>query len=89
MFQYQGKTALITGASSGIGAAFVHALAMRGMSVILVARSEEAMNSLAAEVKQKHQVQAHVITADLSQIDAAAKIGQIVAERGLTVDLLI
>jgi short-subunit dehydrogenase len=89
MFQYHGKTALITGASSGIGAAFVHALAARGMSVILVARSEEAMNLLATEVKQKHQVQTHVITADLSQIDAAAKIGQMVAERGLTVDLLI
>lgn len=89
MFQYRGKTALVTGASSGIGTAFVHALASRGASVVLVARAEEVLNALATEVQNRYQVQAHVIVADLSRPDAATQIGQIVAELGLTIDLLI
>lgn len=43
MFTYRGKTALITGASSGIGATFARVLAPKGMHVILVARSEEKL----------------------------------------------
>jgi uncharacterized protein len=54
MFTYQGKTALITGASSGIGAAFAYELAARGMNVVLVARSEEKLHTLAQDIVQKH-----------------------------------
>lgn len=89
MFPYQGRTALITGASSGIGKAFAKALAARGMSLILVSRTEDALNSLAREVTERHQVQAHVIPADLRRENAASQIATAVAERGLTVDLLI
>ncbi len=89
MFNYRGKTALVTGASSGIGKAFARALAARGMSVILVARGEESMKALAAEITQKHQVQAHVIVADLSRENATAVVSAAVAERGLAVDLLV
>jgi uncharacterized protein len=89
MFTYTGKTALITGASSGIGEAFARELGRRGMSLILVARSEKKLQTLAAEIAQKYKVQAEVIVADLSQAGAASQILQAVEQRKLTVDLLI
>jgi len=89
MFTYQGKTALITGASSGIGRAFAHALARRGMSVVLVARSEERLRALATELSERHGIRAEVIPADLSQQEAIRHIQNEVQQRGLTIDLLV
>jgi uncharacterized protein len=89
MFEYQGRTALVTGASSGIGAAFVRELAARGMNTILAARSAEALDSLAAELRGRNQATVHVITQDLSEPRAASQLARKVAERGLTVDLLV
>jgi uncharacterized protein len=89
MFVYQGKTALITGASSGIGCAFARALAERGMSVVLVARSEERLRALAAELSQRYGVRAEVIPADLSLAGAAHQIQQEVERRDLAPDLLV
>src|SRR6266567_5405950 len=89
MFTYQGKTALITGASSGIGRAFACALAERGMSVVLVARSEERLRALAIELSERHKVRAEVITADLSQEGAIQQIQLEVQRRDLVIDLLV
>jgi short-subunit dehydrogenase len=89
MFAYPRKTALITGASTGIGAEFARELASRGMTLILVARNEAALNALAAELNSKHGVQVHVIAVDLSRESAPADVSAAVAERDLTVDLLI
>ena len=89
MFTYRGKTALVTGASMGIGRAFVKELASRGMSIILVSRSVEAMRSLAEEVAAKDGVRAEVIPCDLSRDSAASELAGEVARRGLTVDLLV
>lgn len=80
---------MVTGASSGIGKSFAHALAARGMSLILVSRSVEILNQLASEIRDRHHVQVDVIEADLIQGDAPLQIGKIVAERNLTVDVLI
>ena len=89
MFVYQEKTALITGASSGIGYAFAHALAVRHMNVVLVARSEERLRSLATELSRQYHVRAEVIVADLSQEHAALSLQREVEQRGLVIDLLI
>lgn len=89
MFTYQGKTALITGASSGIGLAFAHALAARGMSVVLVARSEKRLLTLATELVARYKIRTEVIPLDLSQENAVRRLQDEVARRDLTLDLLI
>jgi len=89
MYTYQGKTALITGASSGIGEAFAQGLAARGMNVILVARSETILNTLAQKLDEQYHVRTTVIPADLSHLDASATIKERVQELGLQVDLLV
>ena len=89
MFTYQGKTALITGASSGIGRAFAYALARRGMSVVFVARSEERLRALATELSGRHGIRSEVIPVDLSQEDAIRQIQLEVQQRGLVIDLLV
>ncbi len=89
MFAYHDKTALVTGASSGIGRAFAHALAVRGGRLILLARSEETLQSLSADLTSHHGIRAEVVVADLSTPGCARRAFEEVERRGLTVDLLI
>jgi hypothetical protein len=89
LFKYQGKTALITGASSGIGAEFVKVLAAKGMNLILVARSITPMEEMAADLSAKYGVSIHVVPADLSRAEAVAEIAARVTENKWNVDLLI
>lgn len=83
------KTALITGASAGIGAAFAKELAERKIDVILVARSQEKLEKLAEELQSQYHIKAHVITQDLTQPGATKTVFDQVSKQGLTVDLLI
>ncbi|HEY6236260.1 MAG TPA: SDR family oxidoreductase, partial [Candidatus Elarobacter sp.] len=83
------STALITGASSGIGEAFARALAARGEDLVLVARSAERLEALAAELSAKHGVRAHVLPADLSDPKAVDALVAELTARGLTVTTLI
>jgi uncharacterized protein len=81
--------ALITGASSGIGAEFARQLAARGHDLVLVARSVDRMETLAATLRQAHDVRAEVIGQDLSAPDAAQRVIAEVRARGLAVSLLV
>lgn len=86
---YQGQTALITGASGGLGATFSQELAARGMNTILVARSADKLQALASELTAKYQQRNDVIALDLVPAGAAATLASKVAEMGLQVDLLV
>jgi short-subunit dehydrogenase len=84
-----GQTALITGASSGIGAAYARAFAARGANLVLVARSEGAMQRLADELRGAHGGRVDVIPTDLMQPGAADVLAERVADLGIEVDLLV
>jgi uncharacterized protein len=89
MSLYQGQTALITGASGGLGATFAQELASRGMNTILVARSTDKLQNLASELTAKYQQRNNFIALDLVPAGAAATLANKVAEKGLQVDLLV
>lgn len=86
---YRGRTALITGASSGIGEAFARTLAQRGASLVLVARSAERLRALAEELGARHEAKVVVIVADLATADGVASVPARVSELGLYVDILV
>lgn len=83
------KTALITGASSGIGEAFAKTLAAKGLDLVLVARSEDKLRSLAKQLAEVHSRRVEVIAADLSLAGSAAKVHAATQALGMKVDLLI
>jgi uncharacterized protein len=89
MFNYTGKTALITGASSGIGKAFAHILAARGMNLVLVARSADKLRALAQQLSEQHGIRADVVPADLCREGAAQEVYRRTRELGVAVDLLV
>lgn len=88
-FEYKGATALITGASSGIGEAFANILASRGCNLILVARSEDVLNDLAGDLHEAHGVTVDVMAADLSEAQNRDNIAEAAEALDRQVDLLI
>lgn len=81
--------ALITGASSGLGAEFAVQLAAREHDVVLVARSGDRLAALAERLIRDYGVRADVLVQDLAQPDAARRVSEQLAARGLRVDLLV
>jgi len=88
MNSYKGKTALITGASSGIGLAMAHELSKRGAIVVMAARSRDKLD-IEAQVIRKNGNQAHTFTTDLSLPNSAEKLYRNVISAGLNIDLLV
>jgi uncharacterized protein len=83
------STALVTGASSGIGAEIAKELASRGHAVVLVARREERLQSLAKDLATEHGVATEVIAADLAEISGRDHLIEQLRERGRRVEVLV
>ncbi|MEF8755367.1 MAG: SDR family NAD(P)-dependent oxidoreductase [Accumulibacter sp.] len=83
------STVLITGASSGIGAALAHRFARAGHRLVLVARRSDRLEALARALADEHGVSAIVLGADLAQAGAAAALAARLRRRRLTIDILV
>lgn len=83
------RTALITGASAGIGAALAHEYARHGYDLAVSARREARLNDLAADIHARHGVEVTVLPADLTDRDAPGRLAEQVTERGIAVDALV
>ena len=88
-FEYRGKTALVTGASSGIGEAFSRRLAQECGHLILVARESKQIRDVAARLQRTGKARVTVMTADLSVPEAAAALKDSCDRQGYEVDVLV
>ncbi|MGV9913641.1 SDR family NAD(P)-dependent oxidoreductase [Streptomyces tendae] len=86
---FSGQTTVVTGASSGIGAAFARELARRGSDVVLVARRLDRLTDLASELRARHGVRATAVQLDLSEPGAGRRLAADLAGRGIRVDGLV
>ncbi|MER7773734.1 MULTISPECIES: SDR family NAD(P)-dependent oxidoreductase [unclassified Streptomyces] len=82
-------TALITGSTAGIGAAFARRLAADGHNLVLVARDTKRLHEQATELHDRHGIEAEVLTADLSTDAGIEAVATRLGERRHPVDLLI
>jgi short-subunit dehydrogenase len=86
---WQGKWAVVTGASAGIGEALAAELAAAGVNLVLTARRKDRLEVIAARLVAEHKVQVKVIIADLEQPDAPEKIFAETEGAGLPIDVLV
>jgi uncharacterized protein len=86
---WSGKWALITGASAGIGVAFAKELALGGTKLVLTARREDRLKSLAHQLAATYKVQTEVFPADLAASNGPEKIFAFTQEKGIEIDLLV
>ena len=87
--EYTGKTAVITGASSGIGLAYAEEFARRGTNLVLVARRLPLLKELAAKIATYSSVKVDLIEMDLATLDAGKKLERALEAKKVEVDFLI
>ena len=85
----KGRTALVTGASSGIGEAIARRLAKDGANLVLVARSEGKLQALAEALSKDHGIRAAVVVADLIKPDSGAIVRRATDAQGINVEVLV
>ena len=83
------STALVTGATSGIGLSFAHQLAERGHDVVLVARDRARLENVSDEIRAKYDVSTEILVADLSDRADTGKVAERLADQARPVDLLV
>src|SRR5512139_178012 len=84
-----GQTALVTGASAGIGVDLAARFAAGGYDLVLAARSEAALREVSERLAKQHGVRATPIAADLAAIGGGAELARRIAELGITIDVLV
>jgi short-subunit dehydrogenase len=89
MAQAPRRTALITGASAGIGKAFAHQLALRDFDLVLTARRRERLEQVRDEIAAERGVRVEIVTADLTAPAAPQEIFDELARRGIAIDALV
>jgi short-subunit dehydrogenase len=87
--EWKGKWALVTGASAGIGKALAEELAKGGTNLVLTARREERLRTIAHKLSTSHDIRSEIFVADLAQPGAPEAIFQFTQHQGLTIDLLV
>ncbi len=75
-----GPWALVSGASSGIGAEFVRQLAAEGLNIVLAARRKALLDEVGADVARRFRVETHTVVVDLSEEDAVERLGAAVGD---------
>lgn len=85
----ENRTALITGASGGLGLEFAHLCAQNGYDLVLAARNENKLNQIKKELEEKYHISVSVFAVDLSKKDAALDLYRFTKEHDLSIEILI
>ncbi|MGE0739769.1 MAG: SDR family NAD(P)-dependent oxidoreductase [Hyphomonadaceae bacterium] len=85
----EGQTALITGASAGIGVDLAECFARDGYDLILTARSESALQDVASRIAAAHGIKTHTIAQDLGAHGGGSAVANAIAQKGLNVDVVV
>jgi len=89
MHWFEGKKVVVTGGSTGIGAAFARQLARAGAELALVARTTNSLNATAELLKRAHAVRVETVSVDLTSVGGVQRLVDALDERGFDADVLI